>query len=98
MKEHLTTVFVVDDDAEVRKSLVQLLKSAGYYTEAFSSADEFFLAIRPCPGVRSAGYHNARVDGLQFPSTRLMVHTFQFVLSTSHRHRTKVLYPSPHPG
>jgi FixJ family two-component response regulator len=44
MKEPLTTVFVVDDDAEVRKSLVRLLKSAGYHTEAFSSADEFLAS------------------------------------------------------
>jgi FixJ family two-component response regulator len=34
------TVFVVDDDASVRKSLVRLLKSAGYAAESFASAAE----------------------------------------------------------
>lgn len=35
------TVFIVDDDAAVRKSLARLLKSAGYRSEGFASADEF---------------------------------------------------------
>ena len=34
-------VFVVDDDASVRKSLSGLLRAAGYYSEAFSSSEEF---------------------------------------------------------
>jgi len=35
------TVFVIDDDASVRKSLSRLLRSAGYATETFASAEEF---------------------------------------------------------
>ncbi len=35
------TVFAIDDDASVRKSLSRLLRSAGYTSEAFSSAEEF---------------------------------------------------------
>ena len=35
------TVFVVDDDASVRRSLVRLLKSAGHAVESFASAAEF---------------------------------------------------------
>jgi FixJ family two-component response regulator len=38
MTEPLPTVFVVDDDASVRKSLARLLKSAGYRPESFASA------------------------------------------------------------
>jgi len=34
-------VFVVDDDASVRKSLTRLIASAGYEVEAFASAREF---------------------------------------------------------
>jgi FixJ family two-component response regulator len=34
------TVFVVDDDAAVRKALARLLASAGYRTETFASAEE----------------------------------------------------------
>jgi FixJ family two-component response regulator len=35
------TVFVIDDDASIRKSLSRLLRSAGYTTETFASAEEF---------------------------------------------------------
>ena len=42
-------VFVVDDDASVRKSLVRLLKAAGYEAEAFGSVGDF-LARRPYDG------------------------------------------------
>ena len=42
-------VFVIDDDASVRKSLKKLLTSADYQTEVFGSADEF-LARSPHPG------------------------------------------------
>ena len=36
-----TPVFVIDDDASVRKSLGRLLRSAGHSVETFSSAAEF---------------------------------------------------------
>jgi len=44
-------VFVVDDDASVRKSLARLIKSAGYAVETFASAREFLVRERyagPC--------------------------------------------------
>jgi RNA polymerase sigma factor (sigma-70 family) len=52
MTEPHPTVFVVDDDASVRKSLRRLLKSAGYFTESFASADEFLECWKanPLPG------------------------------------------------
>ena len=48
----LPTVFVVDDDEPFRKSLVRLLRSAGYRTESFASADDFLHRRRelPAPG------------------------------------------------
>ncbi|HSD22825.1 MAG TPA: response regulator [Solirubrobacterales bacterium] len=42
-------VFVVDDDASVRRSLVRLIKTAGYEAEAFGSVGDF-LARRPYDG------------------------------------------------
>ena len=44
MTRHSTlvqTVFVIDDDASIRKSLSRLLRSADYTVEAFPSAEEF---------------------------------------------------------
>lgn len=42
-------VFVVDDDAAVRKSLARLVKAAGYEAETFASVRDF-LARRPHEG------------------------------------------------
>jgi len=42
-------VFVVDDDASVRKSLARLVKAAGYEAETFASVRDF-LARRPHEG------------------------------------------------
>jgi FixJ family two-component response regulator len=41
MAEKGAFIFVIDDDASVRKSLSFLLKSAGYKVETFASAGEF---------------------------------------------------------
>jgi len=35
------TVYLVDDDASVRKALTRLIKSAGYDVQMFASADDF---------------------------------------------------------
>ena len=44
------TVFVIDDDPSVLKSLARLLKSLGFYAETFASA-ELFLARKHYDGV-----------------------------------------------
>jgi FixJ family two-component response regulator len=46
------TVFLVDDDASVRKALTRLVRSAGYDAEAFASARDFLDNSRL--GVRGA--------------------------------------------
>src|SRR5262244_3341171 len=35
------TIFLVDDDASVRRALARLIRSAGYRVEAFASARDF---------------------------------------------------------
>jgi len=64
------SVFVIDDDASVRKSLDRLLTAAGYQSESVSSALDF-LARPPCSGpscvivdVRMPG-----LNGLDFQET-----------------------------
>ncbi len=46
MTELKPTIFVIDDDASVRKSLARLLDSVGFSTESFASADEFLKRER----------------------------------------------------
>ncbi|MGZ3593943.1 MAG: response regulator transcription factor [Syntrophales bacterium] len=40
------TIFVIDDDAPVRKSLSRLLDAVGFSTESFASADQFLKRER----------------------------------------------------
>lgn len=47
MSEKRATVFVVDDDASMRRSLDTLLRSVGLDVHLFSSAQEFMQAERP---------------------------------------------------
>lgn len=42
------TVFIVDDDASVRRGLKRLMKSAGYDVEDFASAYDFLTFDRKC--------------------------------------------------
>ncbi|HEY4271619.1 MAG TPA: response regulator [Candidatus Udaeobacter sp.] len=55
-------VFVIDDDASMRKSLQRLLDAAQYSTELFKSASEF-LARAPHPGA-SCVIVDVRMPGL----------------------------------
>ncbi len=49
-RESAATVFLVDDDASVRKALARLLQSAGYAVRTFASAEEFLEADRAVEG------------------------------------------------
>ncbi len=65
MIEQEQTVFLVDDDASVRRGLERLVRSAGYAVEAFASADEF-LARLPLQGVGCA-ILDVQMPGLSGP-------------------------------
>lgn len=60
-------VFIVDDDAAVRRALARLLKSAGYQTECFASADRFLEVWKadPKPGCLLLDIQMAGLDGIQ---------------------------------
>jgi FixJ family two-component response regulator len=81
------TVFVVDDDAAVRKSLVRLLKSAGYRVQAFSSADEFLAGWQknPAPGCVLLDLMLPGMDGLQLQRTlQGSPHSIPIIFITGH--------------
>jgi FixJ family two-component response regulator len=67
MTELPHTVFVVDDEAAVRKGLVRLLKSAGYRPESCASAEEFLNRWErdPAPGCVLLDIQMSGLDGLQ---------------------------------
>ena len=44
------TVFLVDDDASIRKAITKLLRSAGHTTRAFASGHDFLAQVGDEPG------------------------------------------------
>jgi FixJ family two-component response regulator len=46
MDENQSTIFVIDDDASVRKSLKRLLQAHHYQAETFTSAEEYLARAR----------------------------------------------------
>jgi FixJ family two-component response regulator len=60
------TVFIVDDDASVLRSLQRLLRSAGWTTEAYDSAEEFLrLRDRGAAGCVILDLAMPGLDGLE---------------------------------
>jgi FixJ family two-component response regulator len=43
--QDVPTVFIVDDDADVRESLQELLESVGLHSQSFGTAQEFLAAV-----------------------------------------------------
>jgi FixJ family two-component response regulator len=68
MARNDTMIFVVDDDASVRKGLMRLLRSAGWKAEAFGSAQEF-LARPAFTGVGCIVL-DVRMPGMRGPELR----------------------------
>ena len=67
MSERIPTVFVVDDDDSIRKSLVRLLKSMGYPARPYASAREFLDDWRhnPTPGCLVLDVQLPELSGLE---------------------------------
>ena len=80
------TVFVVDDDASVRKSLMRLLEAAGYTVEAFASAPEFLAAAQPPgPSCLVLDIRMPAMTGLDLQKTLSQaVHRIPIVFVTGH--------------
>jgi len=59
-------VFIVDDDAAMRDALGVLLRTAGFKTQSFSSADEFLQVYSPSqPGCLILDVRMPGMDGLE---------------------------------
>ena len=67
MREDQAAVFVVDDDASVRRSLDSLLRSVGLDVHLFATAQEFLAAARPdVPGCLLLDVRLPGMSGLTF--------------------------------
>jgi FixJ family two-component response regulator len=72
-------VFIIDDDADVRASIQDLLESVGLHSESFGTAEEFLQSKRPdgpsclvldvrLPGVNGLDFQRRLADaGIQIP-------------------------------
>ena len=73
MHDNVPTVFVIDDDQSVRRSVVRLLKTAGLRVEGFVSAEAFLDRERPDgPGCLVLDVRMSGLSGLEL-QRRLMV-------------------------
>ncbi len=64
------TVFVVDDDADVREALSMLLRSVGLKVDTFASAQAFLDAYNPdCPGCLVLDVRMPGMSGLELQET-----------------------------
>lgn len=61
MSDALPLVFIVDDDASVRRSLARLLRHEGYEVETFTSADAYLE--HPVPAVPACVVLDVRMPG-----------------------------------
>jgi len=66
MTASVATVFIVDDDADMRDSLAYLMRSVGLQTAVYASAQEFFAAyIRDTPGCLGCEVRMPDISGLE---------------------------------
>jgi FixJ family two-component response regulator len=60
------TVFLVDDDASVRKALQRLIRSAGYEVESFADAQAYLARPEPlAPGCLVLDIRMPRMSGFE---------------------------------
>lgn len=69
------TIYIVDDDAEMRSALYRLARSAGMRAESFASALEFLATYRPNqPGCLLLDVHMPCMSGLELQQRLKLEH------------------------
>ena len=64
--QDVPTVFIVDDDTDVRESLQELLESVGLHSQSFGTAQEFLLSARgDCPSCLILDVRLPGISGLE---------------------------------
>src|SRR5262245_62353897 len=77
--ESLLNVSIVEDDEAVRKSLRNLLRSAGHRVELFASAEEFFAAAASASShvvitdIQRSEEHTSELQSLRHLVCRLLL-------------------------
>ena len=64
-------IYVIDDDASVRKALQRLIRSAGMSVETFASAEEFLYAKVPLPDFLVLDVRMPGMSGLELQQALL---------------------------
>jgi len=65
------TVYVIDDDASVRRSLARLLRSRGHAVRSFASAEEFLAQIDAT--VQGCLLVDVNLEGIQGPELQSLL-------------------------
>jgi FixJ family two-component response regulator len=63
-----TMVYIIDDDASVRRSLARLVRSEGHRVESYASAEAFFAALpatHACPSCALVDLQMPGIGGLE---------------------------------
>ena len=66
MNPQISTIYILDDDADIGRALGRLLRSAGYRPVIFQTADDFLRDYDPAvPGCLILDYRMPELDGLE---------------------------------
>ncbi|OGX24296.1 MAG: hypothetical protein A2Y03_05755 [Omnitrophica WOR_2 bacterium GWF2_38_59] len=79
-------IYIVDDDESVRRALSRLMKSAGYESETFNSAQDFLDSVpAKTKGILILDVHMPEMDGLQLQENlNILGFRMQIIFITAH--------------
>ncbi|HBG61582.1 MAG TPA: hypothetical protein DDX37_07125 [Candidatus Omnitrophica bacterium] len=86
MIKSILKIYIVDDDESVRRALSRLMKSAGYESETFNSAQDFLDSVpAKTKGILILDVHMPEMDGLQLQENlNILGFRMQIIFITAH--------------